>query len=57
MTNNEQQLLKELDIDQILITESSKDIIYISKNKNRIKNLSVFDFNRLLSTFHLNPND
>ena len=57
MTNNEQQLLKELDIDQILIKEASKDIIHILKHKNRIKNLSVFDFNRYLQSYELNPND
>ena len=57
MINNEQQLIKELDIDQILIKESSKDIIHILKNKNRIKNLSVFDFNRYLQSYELNPND
>ena len=39
MINNEQKSLKESNIDEILITEASKDIIQIIKNTTkRMKN-------------------
>ena len=54
MINNEQKSLKESNIDEILITEASKDIIQIIKNTRSIKNMTPYEFNKILESYQIN---
>ena len=57
MINNEQKSLKESNIDEILITEASKDIIQIIKNTRSIKNMTPYEFNKILESYQINKKD